>query len=86
MIEAGDIRIAKALVETILKNLKGRKRHIPAMSIYLKDEQLLLDVTVDRKDFEYVLETNLEKYEAHELYEGCAEIINALKFLREKKK
>jgi hypothetical protein len=86
MIEAGDIRIAKALVETILKNLKGRKRHIPAMSIYLKDEQLLLDVTVDRKDFEYVLETNLSKYEAHELYEGCAEIVNALKFLREKKK
>ncbi len=56
------------------------------MSIYLKDEQLLLDVTVDRKDFEYVLETNLSKYEAHELYEGCAEIVNALKFLREKKK
>jgi len=33
-----------------------------------------------------VLETNLSKYEAHELYEGCAEIVNALKFLREKKK
>lgn len=86
MIEQGDIRVAQALVETILKNLKGRKRHIPAMSIYLKDEQLLLDVTVDREDFEYVLETNLPKYEAHELYEKCAEIVKALDYLKRKTK
>ena len=86
MIEKGDIRIAQALVETILKNLKGRKRHIPAMSIFLKDEELILDVTVDREDFAYVLETNLPKYEAYELYEKCAEIVKALEFLKKKKK
>lgn len=86
MVEQGDIRVAQALVETVLKNLKGRKRHIPAMSIFLKDEQLMLDVTVDRNDFAYVLQTNLPKYEAHELYEKCAEIVNAIKFLEEKKK
>lgn len=86
MIEKGDIRVAQALVETILKNLKGRKRHIPAMSIFLEDEEIVLDVTVDREDFEYVLETNLPKYEAHELYEECAEIVKALEYLRSKKK
>lgn len=86
MIEKGDIKIAQALVEPILKNLKGRKRHIPAMSIFLKDEQMLLDVTVDREDFAYVLEKNLPKYEAHELYEKCAEIVKALDYLKEKKK
>jgi hypothetical protein len=84
MVEAGDINIAKALVETVLKNLKGRKRHIPAMSVFLQEEQLILDVTVDRNDFIYVLENNLPKYEAHELYEKCAEIVDALKFLKEK--
>ena len=85
MIEQGDIRVAQALVETILKNLKGRKRHIPAMSVFLKDEELILDVTVDREDFAYVLETNLPKYAAHELYEKCAEIVKALEFLKKKK-
>ncbi len=84
MVENGDIKIAKALVETVLKNLKGKKRHIPAMSVFLQEEQLVLDVTVDRKDFIYVLENNLPKYEAHELYEKCAEIVNALKFLKDK--
>lgn len=86
MIEQGDIRVTQALVETILKNLKGRKRHVPAMSVFLKDEELILDVTVDREDFAYVLETNLPKYEAHELYEKCAEIVKALEFLKKKKK
>lgn len=86
MIEKGDIQVAKALVETILKNLKGRKRHIPAMSIFLKDEEIVLDVTVDRNDFIFVLETNLPKFEAHELYEDCAEIVKAITFLKSKEK
>ena len=55
------------------------------MSIFLKDEELILDVTVDRDDFTYVLETHLPKYEAHELYEECAEIVKALEFLKKKK-
>jgi hypothetical protein len=45
-----------------------------------------MDVTVDRLDFIYVLETNLPKYEAHEMYEKCAEIVNAIKYLKDKKK
>ena len=86
MMEQGDIRISKALVETILKNLKGRKRHIPAMSIFLQDEQMLMDVTVDREDFVYVLEKNLPKYEEEELYEDCAKIVTEINFLKDKQK
>lgn len=86
MMEQGDIRISKALVGTILKNLKGRKRHIPAMSIFLQDEQMLMDVTVDREDFIYVLEKNLPKYEEEELYEDCAKIVTAINFLKDKQK
>lgn len=84
MIEGGNIEISQALVEAILSNLKGRKRHIPAMTVLLSEEQIVMDVTIDRKDFIYVLETNLPKYEAHELYEKCAEIVKALNYLREK--
>lgn len=83
MAESGDIRIAQALVDTILKNLKGRKRHIPALSVFVEEEEIILDVTVDRQDFIYVLETNLHKFEVHELYEKCAEIVKALKYLKE---
>jgi hypothetical protein len=47
---------------------------------------MLMDVTVDREDFIYVLEKNLPKYEEEELYEECAEIMKAINFLKDKQK
>jgi len=79
-----DVRISKALVETILKNLNGRKRHLHAFSVLVEQEQTIYDITVDRQDFLKTLESNLPIYEKHELYEGCAEIVKAIKFLKEK--
>jgi hypothetical protein len=86
MIAKRDLRISKALVETILKNLNGRKRHLHALSVLIEQDQTIYDITVDRKDFVTTLENNLPIYEEHELYEGCAEIVNAIKFLKGKEK
>jgi hypothetical protein len=81
-----DLRISKALVEPILKNLKGRKRHLHVLSVLVEQEQMVYDVTVDRRDFISTLEHNLPVFEEHELYEECAEIVKAIEFLKEKKK
>ena len=81
-----DLRISKALVETILNNLKGRKRHLHALSILVEQDQTIYDITIDRKEFINTLEQNLPIYEKHELYEGCAEIVKAIKFLKDKQK
>ena len=81
-----DLRISKALVETILKNLKGRKRHLHALSVLIEQDQTIYDITRVSQEFVYTLEQNLPKYEKHELYEGCQEIVNAIKFLKEKQK
>ena len=78
-----DLRISKALVETILKNLKGRKRHLHALSVLIEQEQTIYDITIDRHEFVNTLEQNLPIYEKHELYEGCAEIVKAINFLKE---
>ena len=79
-----DLRISKALVETILKNLKGRKRHLHALTVLVEQDQTIYDITVDRNDFITTLEQNLPVYERNELYEGCAEIVTAVKFLKGK--
>jgi hypothetical protein len=84
LIQQRDLRISKALVETVLKNLKGRKRHLHAMSVLVETEETIYDITVDRNDFLLTLENNLPIYEHHELYEGCAEIVKAIKFLKDK--
>ena len=81
-----DLRISKALVETILNNLKGRKRHLHALSVLIEQDQTIYDITIDRKEFVNTLEQNLPIYEQHELYEGCAEIVKAIKFLKDKQK
>jgi hypothetical protein len=81
-----DLRISKALVETILKNLKGRKRHLHALSVLVEQSQTVYDITIDRQEFVHTLEQNLPIYEKHELYEDCAEIVNAIKFLKDKQK
>ena len=39
---------------------------------------------MDRNDFITTLEQNLPVYERNELYEGCAEIVTAVKFLKGK--
>jgi protein-arginine kinase activator protein McsA len=80
-----DLRISKALVETILKNLNGRKRHVHALSVLVEQEQTIYDITVDRKEFVVTLEQNLSILEKNEEYETCAEVVKAIKFLKEKK-
>ena len=84
LISQRDLRISKALVETILKNLKGRKRHLHALTVLVEQDQTIYDITVDRNDFITTLVQNLPVYEKNELYEGCAEIVTAVKFLKEK--
>ena len=86
MVAQRDLRISKALVETVLKNLTGRKRHIHALSILVENEEAIYDVTVDRQDFVETLQNNLSIYEENELYEGCAEIVKAINFLKGKTK
>jgi len=81
-----DIRVSKALVETILKNLKGRKKEIPALSIKCRMEGDIYDICVSREDFILTLESNLPIMEREEMFEECGEIIKAIKYLKNKKK
>jgi protein-arginine kinase activator protein McsA len=84
LISKRDVRISKALVETILKNLKGRKRHLHALSVIVEQEQAIYDITIDRKEFINTLEQNLPILQDNEDYETCAEIMKAISFLKDK--
>ena len=86
MLLAEDIRISEALVDTILDNLKGKKRHIHALSIICREDHAIYDITVDRKDFQHTLQKNLKSYEIEERYEDCIKIKKALTYLERKKK
>ena len=86
LVASRDLRISKALVETILKNINGRKRHIHALSVLVEQEQTMYDITIDRQEFVTTLEQNLPILEENEDYETCAEVVKAIQFLKDKKK
>ena len=86
MVANRDLRISKALVDTILKNLKSQKRYFHALSILVEQEQTIYDITVDRQDFVTTLQQNLPILEENEEYETCAKVMDAIKFLKDKKK
>jgi Ca2+-binding EF-hand superfamily protein len=85
MIKNRDFRISEALVSTILKNLKGKKRHHHALSIVSLDEDAVYDVTIDRNDFCHTLTESLNRYEEEEKYEECVKIREAIAYLKGKK-
>ena len=84
MIQNMDFKISEALVSTVLKNLKGSRRHHHALSVICEEEGEVYDVTIDRQDFLKTLEDSLPKYESEEKYEECAKIIEGLNYLKRK--
>jgi cytidylate kinase len=82
LIKNQDLETSKALVETILKNLKGKKRHIHALSVNIVEDSSVYDITIDRNDFTSVLKSNLPILENFEEYELCAGIMKALEYLK----
>ena len=85
LIRSRDFRVYEALVSTVLKNLKSKKRHHDALSVISTDEDAIYDITIDKQDFHHTLEESLIAYEKQEKYEKCAEIKKAMDFLDKKK-
>jgi excinuclease UvrABC helicase subunit UvrB len=79
-----DLNISKACVNGILENLNTKKRHVHVLEIMIEDEDKIMDLTVDRRDFIDTLEKNLEIHVYHEEYERCVEIQKALQKLKNK--
>lgn len=79
-----NLNISKACVDGVLKNLNTKKRFVHVLEIMIEDEDKIMDLTVDRKDFIDTLEKNLEIHVYHEEYERCVEIQNAIQKLKNK--
>ncbi len=72
------------IVDIALKNLKTKRKEIPVVSIYTKDEDMTYDIMIDRLDMVETLEQNLDTMEEYEDYERCSKIIKALDYLKNK--
>jgi protein-arginine kinase activator protein McsA len=78
------VEFGKAVVESILSNLNGRKKHIHVLSVNCLEEASTFDITLERKFFAETLQENLKYYVEQELYEECSKIVEAINTLKEK--
>jgi hypothetical protein len=84
-VSGGNYNLSVLIVDTILKNLKNKKKEMLIVSFIAKDADLIYDIIVNRKDFIETLTQNLPLMEKYEDYERCQNIVNALKYLRGEK-
>ena len=85
MVDQKDINISKAVVESILGNLKSRKKNIPILSVKCIEENTVFDITLEKVHFVDTLKDNLKYFEKHEMFEDCVKINEAITVLSKSK-
>ena len=81
LVEKKYFGISEAIVQSILSNLKTRKKNVHVLSVKCVEENTIFDITLERANFSETLKENLKYFEEREMYEQCAEIDSAIKTL-----
>lgn len=85
MVNQKHFSISKAIVDSILGNLKTRKKNILVLSVKCMEEGEIYDITLDKKHFAETLQENLPHFSEREMYGKCAEIQEAIENLNKVK-
>ncbi len=85
MVDEKNFSISEAVVNAILGNLKTRKKQIHMLSVKCTDDNIIFDITLEKKHFLDTLKDNLKYFEDKELYEECAKIHAAIETLSKDK-
>jgi hypothetical protein len=82
LIDRKDISIAKAVIESILRNIKTRKKRVHVLSVQIDEENTIFDITLEKCHFKTTLQENLKYFEEKEMYEECIKINEAITKLK----
>jgi hypothetical protein len=78
MVDKKDFSISKAVVDSILGNLKTRKKNVHMLSVKCIEENTIFDITLEKVNFADTLKQNLTHFEKHEMFEECVKINEAI--------
>lgn len=77
--------IAKTIVDSILDNISTNRNSVPIFEVNVEDEGEIYTLSMERSEFQSVLERNLKHYEQEEQFEDCIKIKNAINYLKNQK-
>jgi hypothetical protein len=81
LVEKKYFGISEAIVQSILGNLKTRKKNIHVLSVKCVEEATVFDITLEKVNFKETLKENLKYFEQREMYEECGQIHKAIEVL-----
>jgi len=81
LVEKKYFGISEAIVQSILGNLKTRKKNIHVLSVKCIEEATVFDITLEKVNFKETLKENLKYFEDREMYEECGQIHKAIEVL-----
>ena len=85
LLEKKDFNISKAIVDSIIQNIKTRKKLVHVMSVKCVNEGEIIDITLEKIHFVNTLKENIKYFEEREMYEECARIYESIKYLSKPK-
>jgi hypothetical protein len=86
LVEKKYFGISEAIVQSILGNLKTRKKNIHVLSVKCVEEATVFDITLEKVNFKETLKENLKYFEQREMYEECGQIHKAIEVLNKSDK
>jgi protein-arginine kinase activator protein McsA len=81
LVDSKHFSISQAIVDSILSNLKTRKKNVHVLSVNCLEENTIFDITLEKDYFSETLKDNLPHFIEHEMYEQCIDINDAIKAL-----
>ena len=81
LVEKKDFNISKAIVDSIIQNIKTRKKLVHVMSVKCVNEGEIIDITLEKIHFVNTLKENIKYFEEREMYEECARIYESIQYL-----
>ena len=85
LVEKKDFNISKAIVDSIIQNIKTCKKLVHVMSVKCVNEGEIIDITLEKIHFVNTLKENIKYFEEREMYEECARIYESIKYLSKPK-
>jgi hypothetical protein len=85
LVEKKDFNISKAIVDSIIQNIKTRKKLVHVMSVKCVKEDEIIDITLEKIHFVNTLKENIKYFEEREMYEECTRIYESIQYLSKPK-
>lgn len=81
-ISGGNYEVSKLIVKTAEKLKASKKQELVIAKVYTKEDGMIYEITLNKKDVVNTLKQNINIYEREEDYIGCQKIVDLINYFQ----